>query len=197
MKFPEVVWRLPEWIAQTVSARGPVYDSVEDRMRIVIELARKNVELDGGGPFAAAVFERDTGRLVSPGVNMVVPMSCSVAHAEIVAIVIAQTILSTYDLGAKGMLAYELVSSTEPCAMCLGSVPWSGIRRLVCGARDEDARAIGFDEGTKPADWVRSLESRRIDVVRDILRDDVRGLLEWYRDRGGTIYNSRGGNSKR
>jgi hypothetical protein len=33
-----------------------------------------------------------------------------------------------------------------------GAVPWSGVRRLACGARDEDASDIGFDEGPKMAD---------------------------------------------
>jgi tRNA(Arg) A34 adenosine deaminase TadA len=47
-----------------------------------------------------------------------------------------------------------MVVSTEPCALCLGAIPWSGIRRLVCGARDEDARSIGFDEGEKVPYWI-------------------------------------------
>ena len=47
----------------------------------------------------------------------------------------------------EDLLADEMVASTQPCAMCLGATPWSGIRRLVCGARDEDAEEIGFDEG--------------------------------------------------
>jgi tRNA(Arg) A34 adenosine deaminase TadA len=67
-----------------------------------------------------------------------------------VAIMIAQKILGNFDLGDASVPAYELVTSTEPCAMCLGATPWSGVRGLVCGARDEDASAVGFDEGSKP-----------------------------------------------
>jgi len=73
--------------------------------------------------------------------------------------------------------------------MCFGAVPWSGVTRLVCGARDEDARSIGFDEGPKLANWVEALEQRGITVVRDVLREQAANVLREYADTGGTIYN--------
>jgi len=69
-------------------------------------------------------------------------------------------------------------------------------RRLVCGARDEDARAIGFDEGPKRADWVQTLEARGIAVVRDVRRRQAREVPAQYRRDGGIIYNSRQGGSE-
>ena len=74
--------------------------------------------------------------------------------------------------------------------MCLGAIPWSGVRSVVCGARDEDARSIGFDEGYKPPDWINSLESRRISVVRDVLREEAKAVLLEYERRDGLIYNA-------
>ena len=79
--------------------------------------------------------------------------------------------------------------------MCLGALPWSGIRSLVCGARDEDARSIGFDEGEKPVQWIEALENRSIKVTRDILRDTAKAILKQYVDEGGIIYNGRGINA--
>ncbi|HSO21079.1 MAG TPA: nucleoside deaminase, partial [Desulfosarcina sp.] len=157
----------------------------------VIELARRNVDAETGGPFGAAIFESRSGRLVAPGVNRVIPGNCSAAHAEIIAIMLAQKICNTYDLGGDGMPAMELVSSTEPCAMCLGAVVWSGVRRLVCAARDEDARAIGFDEGPKPENWADELAQRGIAVVLDRGREEAVAVLERYLSRGGPIYNAR------
>jgi tRNA(Arg) A34 adenosine deaminase TadA len=75
--------------------------------------------------------------------------------------------------------------------MCLGAIYWSGVRSVVCGARDEDARSIGFDEGSKPADWVGTLESRGISVTKDVLRDEARSVLLSYKEAGGAIYNAR------
>ncbi len=189
---PEVTLRLPGWVGET-SGGGLTLRTVEERMRFVVELSRLNVRHGTGGPFGAAVFERETGRLLAPGVNLVVGSGCSVFHAEMVAIMVAQKVVGTFDLGGEGLPPYELVASTEPCAMCLGATPWSGVRHLVCAARDEDARAVGFDEGIKPALWVSSLEERGITVERDILREEAAGVLLEYAERGGDIYNSRQG----
>jgi tRNA(Arg) A34 adenosine deaminase TadA len=114
---------------------------------------------------------------------------CSVLHAEIVTIMAAQKKAGTYDLSSADLPPYELVTSTEPCAMCLGAVTWSGIRRLVCGARGEDAEEVGFDEGEKPAAWPEALERRGIAVLRDVCRERASAVLKDYGTTGGIIYN--------
>ena len=189
MSYPALNLLLPQWVELHCAACPPAMPGVEARMRFVIGLARENVVRGTGGPFGAAVFEVETGRLVAPGVNMVVPAGCSIWHAEIVAIALTQRVLGTHDLGAEGVPACELVTSTEPCAMCLGAIPWSGLGRLVCGAREADATAIGMDEGAKPADWAGELARRGIDVVRDVCRDEAAAVLRTYAADGGVIYN--------
>jgi tRNA(Arg) A34 adenosine deaminase TadA len=186
--FPSFNLCLPGWIDELLPDPQKVYPTVESRMALAIDLARRNVETGTGGPFGAAVFELTDGLLIAPGVNLVIPSGCSAAHAEIVALTLAQQQTGCYRLGLDGR-RYELVSSTEPCAMCLGAVPWSGVARLVCGARDEDARQIGFDEGVKPTHWITELEQRGIEIVRDICRDEAAAVLRKYRDQGGEIYN--------
>lgn len=193
MSFPQVTLELPGWVEELLPDPRGTYPTEEDRMRLVVELSRLNVEHGTGGPFGAAIFERETGRLLAPGVNLVVPASCSVAHAEMVAIMIAQQVVGDFDLGSEGKPAYELYASTEPCAMCLGATPWSGVRGLSCGARDEDARAVGFDEGAKLPDWIAALEEIGISVKRDVLREDAARVLFDYADGGGEIYNARRG----
>jgi tRNA(Arg) A34 adenosine deaminase TadA len=192
-RFPDVTLRLPGWVDGFLSDGGATFPAVEDRMRFAVELSRLNVRNGTGGPFGAAVFERETGRLLAPGVNLVVGSGCSVFHAEMVAIMVAQSVVGTFDLGTENLPAYELVATTEPCAMCLGATPWSGVRGLVCGARDEDARAVGFDEGAKMSEWVGSLEDRGISVRRDVLRGEAVSVLQEYAELGGEVYNSRRG----
>jgi tRNA(Arg) A34 adenosine deaminase TadA len=160
-------------------------------MRFVITLARENVQRQTGGPFGAAVFDAK-GRLVAPGVNIVMTSNCSILHAEMVAIALAQKKLNRYDISDEGKNDYELVTSTEPCAMCFGAVVWSGVTGLVCGARDQDARSIGFDEGPKLPNWQQSLEERGIKVSRDLLRHEAVEVLNLYLKTGGLIYNARG-----
>ena len=190
-RFPDVSLRLPGWVDGVAEDRP--YPTVEDRMRLVVELARQNVRRKTGGPFGAGVFERASGRLLAPGVNLVVSSGCSVFHAEMVAIMVAQSALGAFDLGGEGLPAYELVTSTEPCAMCLGATPWSGVRGLVCGASDEDARAVGFDEGAKMDEWAGTLEARGIPVRLNVLREEAAEVLREYAASGGEIYNSRQG----
>jgi tRNA(Arg) A34 adenosine deaminase TadA len=186
-RFPVVHLKLPAWVEAFVQAGPQRYRTAEDRMRLAIDLSHLSIER-GGGPFGAAVFERSSGRLVAPGVNMVVKSRCSLLHAELVALAVAQKILGRYDLGG-GAAAYELASSTEPCAMCMGAIPWSGIGSLLCGARGADAVRIGFDEGSKPAAWVRAFRSRGIKVRRDVCRAEARLVLREYKARGGVIYS--------
>ncbi|HEU5408769.1 MAG TPA: nucleoside deaminase [Nitrospira sp.] len=160
-------------------------------MRFAIRLALTNVTAKTGGPFGAAVFETKTGRLIAVGVNVVEPSNCSLAHAEMVALANAHQVLGHLDLGADGMPTLELVTSCEPCAMCYGAIIWSGIRKVVCGARGADAVAIGFDEAPKPKNWVTELKKRRITVTSDLCRDEAIAVFRRYERSGGRIYNAR------
>lgn len=190
-RFPTFELALPTWVEAFVPPADHVYATLEERMQLAIDLSRQNIEQGTGGPFGAAVFDLDTGRLVAPGVNVVVTTGWSGAHGEMVAYAIAQQIVGTHDLGGNGVARHELVTSCEPCSMCFGATPWAGIKRLVCGATEADARAIGFDEGPKPANWVQALQERGIEVIEELLQDDAAQVLRDYGTRGGAIYNGR------
>src|SRR5690606_12102518 len=136
--------RLPRWVPGLLRRQPARFPGREARMRLAIALAAENVAHASGGPFGAAVFERASGRLVAVGVNRVEPAGQSHAHAEMLALALAQRALGGWNLAAPGLPALELVSSSEPCAMCFGAIPWSGVAALVCGARAADAEAVGF-----------------------------------------------------
>lgn len=188
MILPAICLSLPPWVADMLPPPDQVFTSPESRMTLALTLAQSNIRHGAGGPFGAAVFDLDSGRLIAAGVNIVTAANCSVAHAELMALMTAQRLIGCFSLLADGRNV-ELTSSTEPCAMCLGALPWAGIRQLACGARDADARAVGFDEGDKPSNWPDLLEKRGIRVLRDICRDQAVAVLQEYRRRGGIIYN--------
>jgi len=185
---PDINFQLPSWLV-LFSQRYITSHQLSKKMQFVISASRKNIEEKTGGPFAAAIFEIESGALVSLGVNLVASQGSSILHAEMVAIAIAQKKLGTYELGGKSMPSYQLVTSTEPCAMCLGAIPWSGVQHVVTGAHDIDARACGFDEGAKPDDWVGALESRYIKVTADVQRRSARQVLQYYTKSEGVIYS--------
>jgi tRNA(Arg) A34 adenosine deaminase TadA len=179
---------VPAWVAARVDA-GPAGRDDDERMRFVLRLAAENVERRDGGPFAAAVFEADSGRIVAAGVNSVVRLQSSALHAEMLAIMLAQQRRRSFTLRAPGLPRHELVTSCEPCAMCLGALHWSGITRVVIGASRDDAIAAGFDEGPVfPASYTY-LAERGLAVVRDVRRAEAVAVLEAYRAGGGLIYN--------
>lgn len=188
MSVAELVVRLPDWVAGLLHGLPERLPRQEDRLGVALELARQNVRRGSGGPFGAAVFDA-SGRLMSAGVNLVVSAGSSILHAEMVALALAQRRLGCHDLSAAAGAPYELCSSAEPCAMCFGAIPWSGVARVVCAARDEDARAVGFDEGAKVPDWVGALAARGIAVVRDLRRAEGAAILREYAAAGGPIYN--------
>ena len=180
---------LPDWIDAHVTL-GTRYETDADRMRLAVELSRQNVLHGTGGPFGAAIFERITGALLSVGVNSVVRLNNSTLHGEMVAIMMAQHRLGSYTLAGSPETSYELFSSCDPCAMCLGAVLWSGVKRMVTGADRDDATALNFEEGPVFTQSYAYLEARGVAITRSVLRQEAAAVLELYRRQGGQIYNA-------
>jgi len=167
-----VQFDLPDWLGE-YSKSYSISKDLNSRMSFVIAASLKNVAMGTGGPFAAGIFEIDSGQLVALGVNLVTSQNLSILHGEMVAITLAQRKLGTYDLGNDALPDMELISSAEPCSMCLGAIPWSGVKHVAAAAREIDIRSMGFDEGPKPDDWIGSLQQRGIRVSSDIERDQA------------------------
>jgi tRNA(Arg) A34 adenosine deaminase TadA len=179
---------LPEW-ARGREPLGEVFASDEARMRLVIALSHENVQRRSGGPFGAAVFELETGRLVAIGVNSVVRLNNAILHGEIVACMRAQARLKTFTLGGPHGAAHELVTSCEPCAMCLGAILWSGVKRVVYGALREDAQRLNFDEGPVFPATYEYMARRGVEILGGMLRQEAAAVLDQYLASGGPIYN--------
>jgi tRNA(Arg) A34 adenosine deaminase TadA len=178
----------PDWVHSVVDWDRR-YASDEERMRLAIAVSRANVERGTGGPFGAAIFESLSGRLVAVGMNSVVRLNNCTLHGEMVAFMMAQQRVGSFSLSADGQPVHELHTSCEPCAMCLGGTLWSGVKRVVYGATRDDAARLNFEEGPVfPASY-RYLEERGIEIVRQVLRDEAREVLELYRASSGRIYN--------
>ena len=104
MTYPEFSFRLPGWVGELLDEPARPYPTLEERMRLVIQLASENVARRTGGPFGAGVFDLERHTLIAPGVNMVVPANSSVLHAEIVAMVVAQQVVGHFDLSRAARL---------------------------------------------------------------------------------------------
>lgn len=183
---------LPDWLTEARKNSPRSLLTPEDRMQLIIALSRLNIEQNTGGPFAAGVFDEDTGEIISLGVNRVIACSCTSAHAEIMALSLAQKALQQWDLGLHDKPAFQLVVNWRPCIMCFGATIWSGVRSLViAGSGPELEEITGFDEGPVPSDWQQQLEQRGIEVTDNILTDKAIKVFEEFRDSEKLVYNSR------
>ena len=105
----------------------------EDFMRRAVALSRAAV-LASGEPFGAVIV-RD-GAIIAEGTNETARDPTQ--HAEIVAIRRACETLGTADLSGC-----EMVTSCEPCPMCLGAVYWARLSRLTFANDRHDAARAG------------------------------------------------------
>jgi tRNA(Arg) A34 adenosine deaminase TadA len=187
MPSPVVQVAYPPWVEDAVDWER-TYTSDGEKMTLAITVSRLNIEHGTGEPFGAALFRSDTGQLVAVGMSQVVRQNNSALHAEVVAIMFAEQRLQAYNLRTGGH-PYELFSSCEPCAMCLGAIHWSGVRRLVCGATREDAQRIGFDEGPVfPASYAY-LSERGVEILQEVQRQEANAVIQAYFTSGGLIHN--------
>ncbi|MBW4717562.1 nucleoside deaminase [Saccharothrix obliqua] len=138
--------------------------SVHSWLRASIDLATGNVA-EGGGPFGAVVVK--DGEVIATGTNQVTPSLDPTAHAEVVAIRAACRALNDFRL-----TGCVLVSSCEPCPLCLSAALWARVDRVVYAADRDDAAAAGFDDrafhdlfGKPRAEW--DLPVERISTGED------------------------------
>ncbi|MBT2488454.1 nucleoside deaminase [Streptomyces sp. ISL-96] len=107
-------------------------------MEQAISLATNSVT-NGGGPFGALVAKG--GEVVAIGNNQVTATLDPTAHAEVSAMRGACKKLDTFSL--EGCV---LITSCEPCPMCLSSALWARFDRIIYAADRHDAAVAGFDD---------------------------------------------------
>ena len=143
-------------------------------MEIALEQALFSSKASGDVPVGAVVLD-EIGRLVGIGSNRRELLSDPVGHAEIVAIKSAARALGKWRLDGC-----TLVVTLEPCAMCAGAIAQSRISRLVFGAFDEKAGAVGslMDVLRDP----RALQ--KVEVISGVMQDECAKVLsEFFKER--------------
>jgi tRNA(Arg) A34 adenosine deaminase TadA len=185
MLYAQVHLTLPAWLHEFDCNRD--FSTPEAKVLFAIELAEANVRAGSGGPFGAAIFDAHD-RLISIGVNRVVPSNSSVAHAEMMAFMTAQQRCNRFRLNGDGG-KFTLATSAQPCCMCYGATVWAGVDQVLIGARASDVEELTeFDEGPLPSDWQGELRKRGIEVHSDLLRDRAREVFHRYREVQGSAY---------
>ena len=125
-------------------------------------------QLHNDVPVGALVVNQ-SGEIIGRGKNEREKSNDPLAHAELMAIKDAAKNLNSYRFDDL-----TLVVTLEPCAMCAGAIAQSRFSRLVYGAFDEKAGAVG-----SVWDLIRDQRAlSKIEVVSGVLQDECAQLLK-------------------
>lgn len=128
-------------------------------MREAGELSRANIKEKNGGPFAAVIVK--DGKIIARGTNKVTSSNDPTAHAEVIAIREACTVLDSYQL-----TGCDLYTSCEPCPMCLGAIYWARPDHVYFANTRDDAAHIGFDDLFIYEEIRKNNADRKIPMIR-------------------------------
>ena len=135
-------------------------------MQQVISLAQE-VKSSDDVPVGALIVN-EAGEILSSGKNEREKDNDPTAHAEILAIRRAGEKLGSWRLDDL-----TLVVTLEPCVMCAGAILQSRLKRLVFGAFDQKAGAVGSS-----LDVIRDVRAlSKVEVVSGVLEDECAKLL--------------------
>jgi tRNA(adenine34) deaminase len=126
----------------------------------------RRAEADGEVPVGAIAVAG--GRTVGRGHNRPIGLGDPTAHAEIRAIRAAASTLKTYRL-----TAVSIYVTLEPCVMCVGAMLNARVMRVVYGARDDKAGALGsvYDIGRD------GMLNHRFEVVGGVMESECAELM--------------------
>lgn len=130
-----------------------------EMMKRACKLATLSVE-KGGGPFGCVITDAE-GHILAEEHNQVTELNDPTAHAEIMAIRKACSILNHYDLSGC-----KLYSSCEPCPMCLSAIYWARIKDVSYGNTRNDAKNIGFDDEYIYNELKKEIEERNVKLKK-------------------------------
>jgi tRNA(adenine34) deaminase len=135
-------------------------------MQAALSLAK--VAADKGDVPVGAIVVNEASEILGTGQNLREQSNDPTAHAEIIAIRQAAEKISSWRLDDL-----TLVVTLEPCAMCAGAILQSRIKRLVFGAWDEKAGAVG-----SVVDLIRDPRAlTKVEVISGIMEKECSEVL--------------------
>jgi tRNA(adenine34) deaminase len=145
----------------------------EELMRLALDVAR--IAPQSGDIPVGAIIINSEGVVIGKGFNEREANNDPTAHAEIVAIRGAASRLQKSRLDGC-----TLIVTLEPCAMCAGAIAQSRIAKVIYGAWDEKAGAVGsvWDVLRDP----RSIF--KVEVIAGVLERECAELLtDFFKDK--------------
>ena len=146
-----------------------------------IDIARDNVTSLNGGPYGAVIVKN--GEILAASGNAVTLNKDPTAHAEIMAIRQACTVLNDFQLNDC-----ILYTSCEPCPMCLGAIYWARLEQVYFACNRYDAAKAGFDDSFIYDEILLHAEKRHIPMQQLELADATKPFLDWNQQNNKVLY---------
>lgn len=146
-----------------------------DDLRFMAEAIAQARRAEAAGEVPVGAIALADELIVGTGHNQPIALSDPTAHAEILALRAAASTLKTYRL-----TAVSIYVTLEPCVMCVGALLNARVARIVYGARDDKAGALGsvYDIGRD------GMLNHRFEVVAGVMESECADLMrEFFRTR--------------
>ena len=138
-------------------------------MQAALSLAK--VAADKGDVPVGAIVVNEAGEILGTGQNLREQSNDPTAHAEVIAIRQASEKIGSWRLDDL-----TLVATLEPCVMCAGAILQSRIKRLVFGAWDKKAGAVG-----SAMDVIRDPRAlTKVEVISGIMEKECSEVLSGF-----------------
>jgi tRNA(Arg) A34 adenosine deaminase TadA len=139
-------------------------------MGLALEQARRAADR-GEVPVGAVVVDPAEGRVLAAAGNRVEALRDPTAHAEILALRAAASVL-----GSPRLVGFDLYVTLEPCPMCAAAISFARIRRVYFGAYDP--KGGGVVHGARV--YAHSTCHHRPEVYGGIREDEAASLLRGF-----------------
>jgi tRNA(adenine34) deaminase len=146
-----------------------------DDLRFMAEAIAEARRAESVGEVPVGAIAVADAKIVGVGHNQPISLSDPTAHAEILALRAAASTLKTYRL-----TAVSIYITLEPCVMCVGAMTNARVSRVVYGARDDKAGALGsvYDIGRD------GRLNHRFEVIGGVMESECAELMrEFFRAR--------------
>ena len=151
-------------------------------MKLAFEEARKTMNEDKGGPFGAAIIDKE-GNILSVASNSVLEDHNPTAHGEVNAIIKA-----CQKIGSQDLSDCVLYTTAYPCPMCLGAIIWANIHKVYYGCEAKDVEEIGFRDELIYQFIRGDMKKKEILDLQQIDRKECLELIEEYKEKKKIIY---------
>ena len=143
----------------------------EQRMASLASFTARSMNTENPRPFGALIVHTKSGKQLVRALNAVRQRCDPSAHAEVQAVRLAARRIKQISLAG-----YTLYTTCEPCPMCMSTVLWAGIDRVVYGATIADANRH-CNQIQMPATEVAARSDMKCLVDGPILRDECYALF--------------------